>query len=1098
MPRANSQTTMSVHTPPGPNLEYGHNRVLTWLQDWMSVSTVDDENLGPSPMNHYATISSLGHRSVRSAPRDYVDPDYVTLPYSRPSSRGAQSLGPGELEQHRYHPPPEAFEQQDPLFPTTPEPAPLQEQAPPPPENGRSNGDPLPLLQPQLLEQQQQQGALPEPPRDYTETSRSSWSSSSSMWDLNGGGDERRYSVPPSTLSEPATARTYKTTEDLHAWSIYRQNLNSDFTDSALGTSEKSQPPFGNFQLRESTVHTILNHPKYGPKERSSELGVNVNTYLRFGLPRVLPPHPSSCLGISERPAGVVTAAPLQGRENSSGYDSSDDDRNQLQGRLANPKRARSDPDFRSSHDLVSTEPSGVASAISAYERHRKQNHRLKANSEADLIAGEEERRWDVIPRPSTASTTTAAAAAPGSTHKGPPSRADSRMAGDRRSVAGSHVSLGSRATSQKQGLIRSSLFPRDSLYSSLPGGETDVSLVKHPHLQVRDLTFELDRSSLGQRLCGGPRTKLLLLEGLSFEVRGGEILAIIATSEQEGSALLDILANRHPKWGSRLRGDIMFNGLFMPPARLEHCVAYVARNWHLWPDMSVRQWMLFTSLLQEPGGPGRDTKARINALLEDLGLGQLKHTRIRDLTESEARRLNVGSQLLLDTDVVLLDQPISGMDILDSFFLIDYVRQWAARGRIVVMTIHPPTYEIFTMMTRVAIISTGRMVYHGKRRDLLPYFSYIDFPCPAFKNPSDYYLDLVTLDNLSPEAMLESSQRVENLVEVFRRRQVALSDPGPPGNAPMDVYRAGFFGQMLALWIRALIYTFPYNVVHFFRRLFLAAFISVLLGAIFWNVRAGLDQEHVLDRLGFHYALLALCLWPLLLGDITDVWREKAYVSRDINERLYNGIAYIISKLMYSLPTAAAIAAAYVFPAYSMTGLPQREETRNFGPYMGYTLLYLLTARAVAMTSAWTFPTRQRAAAFLGLVVLVFCLSGGYAVHLMDLSLVTSWLQWVSPLRWTLEQLAMVEFAGGATPMYDCPRGPVVLQENGIQVKAICGIVTDNHALALFGLHREWPTAQPILIVLAVHAVFVIASIIYIALKMRGPGASPDADKTR
>ncbi|KAL1439394.1 hypothetical protein MTO96_010214 [Rhipicephalus appendiculatus] len=68
---------MSVRTPPGPNLEYDHSRVLTWLQDWMSVSTVEDENLGPPPMNHYATISSLGHRSVRSAPRDYVDPDYV-------------------------------------------------------------------------------------------------------------------------------------------------------------------------------------------------------------------------------------------------------------------------------------------------------------------------------------------------------------------------------------------------------------------------------------------------------------------------------------------------------------------------------------------------------------------------------------------------------------------------------------------------------------------------------------------------------------------------------------------------------------------------------------------------------------------------------------------------------------------------------------------------------------------------------------------------------------------------------------------------------------------------------------------------------------
>ncbi|CAN8027596.1 unnamed protein product [Ixodes persulcatus] len=948
------------------------------------------------------------------------------------------------------------------------------------------------------------------------------------MWEINS--DERRYSVPPSTLSEPATAaaKGYKTSEDLHAWSIYRQNLNSDFTDSALGTSEKSQPPFGNFQLRESTVHTILNHPKYGPKERSSELGANVHTYLRFGLPRVLPPHPSSCLGASER-SHATHPNPTHPRENSSGYDSSDDDH-----ALNGQRRARSDPDFRS-HNLVTTEPSGEVGNSDAvghpeaqhgfhhYGRTAQDSARQKilltieeqekGNCKQDRRGEDEvgEKRKVGTGRRSLTRKATFKAKCCTLPRgmiwrrclQGPPSRAESRMAGDRRSVAGSHMSQGSRATSNKHVIARSSLFPRDSLYSSLPGGEADISLVKHPHLQVRDLTFELDRSSVGQRLCGGPRTKLLLLEGLSFEVRGGEILAIVATSEQEGTALLDILANRHAKWGSRLRGDLLFNGLFMPPARLEHCVAYVARNWRLWPDMSVRQWMLFTSLLQEPGGPGRDTKARainivvqINALLEDLGLGQLKHTRIRDLTESEARRLSVGSQLLLDTDVVLLDQPVSGMDILDSFFLIDYLRQWAARGRIVIMTIHPPTYEIFTMMSRVAIISTGRMVYHGKRRDLLPYFSYIDFPCPAYKNPSDYYLDLVTLDNLSPEAMLESSQRVENLVEVFRRRQGALSDPGPPGTAPADVFRAGFFGQMLALWIRALIYTLPYNVMHFFRRLFLAAFISVLLGAIFWNVRAGIEQEHVLDRLGFHYALLGLCLWPLLLGDITDVWKEKPFVVRDINEQLYTGLAYVVSKLTYSLPTAAAIFAAYVFPAFSMTGLPRQEETRNFGPYMGYTILYLLTARAVALTSAWTFPTRHRAAVFTGLILLIFSMSGGYAVHLMDLSVVTSWLQWVSPMRWTLEQLTLVEFAGGPVPLYDCSRSPIVLQENGIQVRTLCGLVTDNHALALFGLNQQWPAAQPVLVVLAVHAVFVLAGVIFVALKFKGPEAI--VDKTR
>ena len=77
------------------------------------------------------------------------------------------------------------------------------------------------------------------------------------------------------------------TSEDLHAWSIYRQagltslmdllsynfafqNLNSDFTDSALGSTDKSALPFGDFRMRESTMQSILNNPKYGPR---SELG---------------------------------------------------------------------------------------------------------------------------------------------------------------------------------------------------------------------------------------------------------------------------------------------------------------------------------------------------------------------------------------------------------------------------------------------------------------------------------------------------------------------------------------------------------------------------------------------------------------------------------------------------------------------------------------------------------------------------------------------------------------------------------------------------------------------------------------------------------
>ena len=55
--------------------------------------------------------------------------------------------------------------------------------------------------------------------------------------------------------------------------------------------------------------------------------------------------------------------------------------------------------------------------------------------------------------------------------------------------------------------------------------------LAKHPHLVVKDLLYEVDKSPVWRRLCGFSRQKLRVLEDVSFDVRGGELMAIMATS---------------------------------------------------------------------------------------------------------------------------------------------------------------------------------------------------------------------------------------------------------------------------------------------------------------------------------------------------------------------------------------------------------------------------------------------------------------------------------------------------------------------------------------------------------------------------------------
>ena len=275
------------------------------------------------------------------------------------------------------------------------------------------------------------------------------------------------------------------------------------------------------------------------------------------------------------------------------------------------------------------------------------------------------------------------------------------------------------------------------------------------------------------------------------------------------------MLANRHDHRNGTVRAEIYLNGVTASPRHLSRVCAYVQRTTHLCPDMSTRQVLLFAGLLMGPavkggstgvGSNNSDIKRRTRTILEELNLGEVRHARVSQLTDSEKRRLHIAIYLLLDTDILILDQPLNGLDIFDAFFLVEYLRQWAAiGGRSVIMTMAPPTYEVFTMLNRVLLLSASRALYVGTRRDFIKYFTSLDFPCPPFKNPSDYYLDLVTLDDLSQEALLESSQRVDNLAEIHIRRPMVdlfSSMPGPPAVAPPPFRRANFAMQFLALWM--------------------------------------------------------------------------------------------------------------------------------------------------------------------------------------------------------------------------------------------------------------------------------------------------------
>ncbi|XP_056632614.1 ATP-binding cassette sub-family G member 8 isoform X1 [Diorhabda sublineata] len=812
---------------------------------------------------------------------------------------------------------------------------------------------------------------------------------------------ERKYSVPSNPESRTFSGGT--TSEDLHAWSIYRQNLNSDFTDSALGSTDKSPLPYGNFQLRDTTVQSILSHPRYGPK---SALGSNMYTYLKFGLPRVFPPNhiESNRSGTpqhfrrnsSTRPPNRSLKAGSRGpRDGSSGYDSSD---NETTNNYKYSRKYRSDPDFRMQNMYQRASPGLPLAAMhqGGIKQHNTQWNRNKSISEANLLASEYQRSYHTID----------------------PSR-DLR----RNSVADfvhnhdmvdhgimPHIGRPTSKTESHFSLPASRRGPPSVLRTDyLSQDDASETTFMYPHLQVHGLGVLPSSTSCKSR-------HHLLLNEISFEIRGGEIMAIISTSEEEGTALLDVVAGLQKP----VLGTIILNGRKVESHTLKPRVAYVQSDLNLCKDMTVVQTLRFHYDLRKPtdklGYLKIEAMDRINVIIEDLGLEQVRDTKVSSMTISERRRLNVACHLILDTDIVVLDQPTKGMDIFDTFFLVEYLKQWAnggagsSLGRIVVLTIHPPTYEIFTMLSRILLVSSGRTMYSGKRKHMLPYFALVEYPCPSFKNPSDYYLDLVTLDDLSAEAMLESSQRIEQLAEIFRQKQQPLSDPGPPPSSlPMCMRHSNCCAAAFILFTKSIIYTQSATFLNWLTVIILSASLSLILGTIFWDIPSSDSQLILNDRQGYHYSVMCLVNWPLLLAlTIVELRRNRKVVERDINDGLYGRITYIVTKSIINLFPSLFVWLIYVVPSYSMSGLYMQDSNSydGFYIYIGLMLLYLSCIQMVLTAFIYLVPLNNVATILCGVFLSALFIIAGYVLHLRDLPIYTQWIQNISPAGWLIPYL--------------------------------------------------------------------------------------------
>lgn len=102
-----------------------------------------------------------------------------------------------------------------------------------------------------------------------------------------------------------------------------------------------------------------------------------------------------------------------------------------------------------------------------------------------------------------------------------------------------------------------------------------------------------------------------------------------------------------------------------------------------------------------------------------------------------------------------------AGLDAFTARSIVESFRAIASSGRTVICTIHQPRADIFGLFDSTLLLSKGRTVFFGLTASMVDYFASFGHPCPGLTNPADYFLDLSSVDNRTPEAEEESKRRV-------------------------------------------------------------------------------------------------------------------------------------------------------------------------------------------------------------------------------------------------------------------------------------------------------------------------------------------------
>ena len=211
-----------------------------------------------------------------------------------------------------------------------------------------------------------------------------------------------------------------------------------------------------------------------------------------------------------------------------------------------------------------------------------------------------------------------------------------------------------------------------------------------------------------------GKKVSLYADDDISFEVHDGEILGLLGPNGAGKTTLLRMLAGiMKPTSGEIIIGDMKYDN---DSISLKKNISFLSGNTKLYKDISPVELLKMCA-----GYYGMDKSIvdkRINEVIKRFDMESFKNQRIGNLSTGQVQRVGVSRCVLHDPHYYILDEATSGLDIISSQVILDFIKEEKEKNKCIIYSTHYME-EAENICDRVVLINHGKIIAIGTPKEI-------------------------------------------------------------------------------------------------------------------------------------------------------------------------------------------------------------------------------------------------------------------------------------------------------------------------------------------------------------------------------------------